>query len=375
MRQVRSLSKSAPKVEWVQALQSTSEEEVTFKVRVTDNGGGIGEVTFKLNGVALNVAQGRNAGAMKVADGNNAQAQDVRAFTFRLPPGNHTVEVIAYNAENLINWSSLRSSITSTHKVIRKPRLHAVVVGINDYDNDQLKLRFANNDASEVAKVLRTNGANLYEAVNVKLLNNRSNTGKVAILQAIQEAASKAQTEDVFIFYVAGHGQNFEESGYHMLTADVGVMTDKAVKARSISAQELQRAIYDVPTDKKVVLLDTCQSGSGLDASKLMRSRSGIENQDMVKDMNRKSGAIVLAAAESKEDAMEGYQGHGVFTYALLEALKGKADTKGDGIVSTFQLQEYVADRTYQLAQQAFNGKKQSPYTSGSNGFPFLKWK
>jgi uncharacterized caspase-like protein len=215
----------------------------------------------------------------------------------------------------------------------------------------------------------------LYDQVHVKLLNNRRSTGKVAILQAIKDAAIKAQTEDVFIFYVAGHGQNFDNNGYHMLTADVGVMTDKAVQANSISAQELQLAIANVPSGKKVVLLDTCQSGGGLDASKLMSVRGGIDNLDMVKDMNRKSGAIVLAAAESKEDAMEGYQGHGVFTFALLEALKGKADTKGDGIVSTFQLQEYVSDRTYQLAHQAFNGKKQSPYTSGSNGFPFLKWK
>ncbi len=369
LREVRALSKPAPKAEWVQAPQTTSEEEVTFKVNVVDGGGGIGDVSFKLNGVALNVSQGRNATVIELANTN------VRTFTFRLPPGKHDVEVIAYNAENLINWTSLKSTVTSTFKPIRKPQLHAVIVGINDYENDKLKLRFATNDATEVAKVLKTSGEKLYDQVHVKLLNTRGSTGKTAILQAIKEAASKAQTEDVFIFYVAGHGQNFGDSGYHMLTADVGVMTDKAVQASSISAQELQRAIYDVPSGKKVVLLDTCQSGGGLDANKLMSVRGGIDNLDMVKDMNRKSGAIVLAAAESKEDAMEGYQGHGVFTFALLEALQGKADTKGDGFVSTFQLQEYVSNRTYELAQQAFNGKKQSPYTSGNNGFPFLKWK
>jgi TPR repeat protein len=369
LREVRALSKPAPKAEWVQAPQTTSEEEVTFKFNVVDGGGGIGDVSFKLNGVALNVAQGRNASVIELANTN------VRTFTFRLPPGKHDVEVIAYNAENLINWTSLKSTVTSTFKPIRKPQLHAVIVGINEYENDKLKLRFATNDATELAKVLKTSGEKLYDQVHVKLLNTRSSTGKAAILQAIKETASKAQTEDVFIFYVAGHGQNFGDNGYHMLTADVGVMTDKAIQERSISAQELQRAIANVPSGKKVVLLDTCQSGGGLDASKLMSVRGGIDNLDMVRDMNRKSGAIVLAAAESKEDAMEGYQGHGVFTFALLEALQGKADTKGDGFVSTYQLQEYVSDRTYQLAQQAFNGKKQSPYTSGSNGFPFLKWK
>ena len=95
----------------------------------------------------------------------------------------------------------------------------------------------------------------------------------------------------------------------------------------------------------------------------------------MVKDLNGKSYAVVLAAAESQQDAMEGYQGHGIFTFVLLEALRGKADTKGDGFVSTHQLLEYIPDRTYTLAQQAFNGKKQWPSTSGKDGFPFLKWK
>jgi Caspase domain len=352
----------------VQAPQTTSEEEVTFKFNVVDGGGGIGDVSFKLNGVALNVAQGRNASVIEVANTN------VRTFTFRLPLGKHDVEVIAYNAENLINWTSLKSTVTSTFKPIRKPQLHAVIVGINDYENDKLKLRFATNDATEVAKVLKTSGEKLYDQVHVKLLNNRSSTGKVAILQAIKEAAIQAQTEDVFVFYVAGHGVNFEDKGYHMLTADVGQTSDKAIQERSISTKELQSAIYDVPSLKKVVLLDTCQSGGGLDATKLIRPR-GLDDRDMVKELNRKSGAVVLAAAESQQDAMEGYQGHGIFTFVLLEALRGKADTKGDGFVSTHQLLEYIPDRTYTLAQQAFNGKKQWPSTSGKDGFPFLKWK
>ena len=368
LREVRALSKPAPKAEWVQVPQSTSDEEVTFKVIVVDSGGGIGDVSFKLNGVALNVAQGRNASVMEVADSN------IRTFKFRLPPGKHDVEVIAYNAENLINWTSLKSTVTSTFKPIRKPQLHAVIVGINEYENDKLKLNFAKNDATEVAKVLNVSGEKLYDQVHVKLLNSRNTTGKVAILQAIKEAASKAETEDVFVFYVAGHGVNFEDKGYHMLTADVGQTSDKAMQERSISTKELERAIYDVPSLKKVVLLDTCQSGGGLDATKLIRNR-GLEDRDMVKELNRKSGAVVLAAAESQQDAMEGYQGHGIFTFVLLEALRGKADTKGDGFVSTHQLLEYIPDRTYTLAQQAFNGKKQWPSTSGKDGFPFLKWK
>ena len=43
----------------------------------------------------------------------------------------------------------------------------------------------------------------------------------------------------------------------------------------------------------------------------------------------------------SREDARWG-GGHGVFTWALLDGLKGKADADGDGIVTVGELMDYV---------------------------------
>jgi uncharacterized caspase-like protein len=155
----------------------------------------------------------------------------------------------------------------------------------------------------------------------------------------------------------------------------VRLLSDEAIRSASIGAEELQVAIRDVVSQKKVVLLDTCQSGGGIDAGKLLSTpagKRGTENLDMVKRMNRKSGALVLAAAESAQDALEGYQGHGIFTFALLEALQGKADSNNDGFVSTFELQEYVIKRADELAEKVFK-KTQSPYPSAFSGFELVK--
>jgi hypothetical protein len=351
--------------------QSAGEEEVTFKVRVNDNGGGVGDVQFKLNGVAMGVAMGVGAGRNLVVE-----STDVRTFTVRLPAGQHEVEVLAYNAENLINWTSLKTTVTSIFKQVRKPQLHAVVVGINQYGDSTLELNYAVDDATAVAKELQNNAAKLYDQVHIQLLSTRSQTGKAAILQAIKEAASRAQPEDVFIFYVAGHGQTTDRDGYQMMTADVRSLAAQAVRENSITADELQRAVCNVPSARKVILLDTCQSGEDIDVSKLL-SRPEVhaqDNRDMMNRIKRKSGAMVLAAAQSKEQALEGYKGHGIFTYALLEGLEGKADSNKDGLVSTFELQEYVMKRADQLAEQVY-GRAQQPYPAALSGFDVVRWR
>lgn len=363
LREINGLSKPAPRLAWLDAPATTDNETVEFAFGVIDDGGGIGNVQFKLDGVAFNPNQGRNAKLF--------ESGERRIFTVHLPPGRHEVAVLAYNAENLINFREIKHVVTSSFKQIRKPQLHAVVVGIDQYDNDSLKLRYAGNDARDVARLLKTRGPGLFDDVQITLLDQRASTGKTAILQAIKDAASKVQTEDVFVFYVAGHGMSDDQFGYHMLTADVRLMSDERLRENSISAEELQKAIYNVPSGKKVVLLDTCQSGKGLNADTLLGKR-GMENLDMVNRMNRKSGAVVMAASESKEQALEGYEGHGLFTYALLEALNGKADVNKDGMVSTRELQDYVEARASELAEKLFKAK-QSPYPSSvGQGFNLM---
>ena len=49
--------------------------------------------------------------------------------------------------------------------------------------------------------------------------------------------------------------------------------------------------------------------------------------------------------------ALEGYKGHGVFTYVLLQGLKGGADRKGNGNgeISINELAEYVSNEVPQI--------------------------
>ena len=66
-------------------------------------------------------------------------------------------------------------------------------------------------------------------------------------------------------------------------------------------------------------------------------------------------GSTVLSAATSQEQALEGMNGHGVFTWVVLQGLDGRADVQKNGYVSTLDLASYVGDQVPKVAGEVFN--------------------
>jgi len=82
----------------------------------------------------------------------------------------------------------------------------------------------------------------------------------------------------------------------------------------------------------------------------------------------------VMASAGSEQFATEFKElGHGLFTYALLEALSGKADgAPKDGKVTIYELKSYL-DSIVPEYSERIKGKSQFPYTfSRGHDFPMV---
>ena len=52
----------------------------------------------------------------------------------------------------------------------------------------------------------------------------------------------------------------------------------------------------------------------------------GMSEDTAMKVLSRAVGSTILSASTSIQEALEGYNGHGLFTYVLTEGLSGKAD-------------------------------------------------
>ena len=93
------------------------------------------------------------------------------------------------------------------------------------------------------------------------------------------------------------------------------------------------------------------------------------------KILSRAVGSTVLSAATSQQEALEGYKGHGIFTWIVAEGLRGDADFDKDGFVKTSELAEYVDTNVPALAEKVYK-REQFPIVSPTGmQFPLVRVK
>jgi uncharacterized caspase-like protein len=103
-----------------------------------------------------------------------------------------------------------------------------------------------------------------------------------------------------------------------------------------------------------ILLFDTCESGALVGG--YTRSRTDVPaSEAAIGRLHEATGRPVLTAAAEGKPAFEGYQGHGVFTWALLDALKN-GDSNGDGYIELSELVAYVQDQVPKIAAK-LNGR------------------
>ena len=108
---------------------------------------------------------------------------------------------IAFTSFLFLIKKSLETTITSTYQKPYKPRLHAVVIGIDQYKNSQLKLNYAVSDAKAIYTKLQNQVGSLYDAGVITLLTDKTQTSKSAIEAAITNISKNIQLGDVFVLY------------------------------------------------------------------------------------------------------------------------------------------------------------------------------
>jgi len=109
---------------------------------------------------------------------------------------------------------------------------------------------------------------------------------------------------------------------------------------------------------KSLVLLDTCNSGS---FSEAIASRGMVEKTALNKLVRAVGRATIVASSKSRV-AMEGYEGHGAFTWTILEGLKGQA-TDSTGKITINGLATHVEEQLPKITYKKW-GFEQIPQRS-----------
>lgn len=226
---------------------------------------------------------------------------------------------------------------------VKLPTIWAVVVGISKYNERSLELRYANKDAQSFYGFLKSPQGGAVPDKQIDLLLDRNAT-RADIIQAINTKLRMAYDEDVVVIFIACHGIPDEVTGeLYFLGYDADT---RNIPGTGISQTDIQKAIGAARAKKVLVIADACHSGA-ISLSPQMAARGNtayLTNKLLMSLTEAKNGVAMITASSASEFSREGEQwdGHGVFTYHLVNGLNGPADKNLDGIVTIREIHEYV---------------------------------
>ncbi|MBI3583741.1 MAG: caspase family protein [Nitrospinae bacterium] len=361
--------KRPPDVTIVDTPKSLDKDEAVVTLKITDVGGGIGDIRLYLNGSAIVLDSSRDLNIVPSKDDKGVY----KKYTVKLINGLNTLRAIAFNGDNTMQSTDALFDITASFKTLTRPSLYALIVGINEYKNPKLELKYAVADAGLFGDTINKVASPLFEKIVIKRLITKEETEKENIIKELK-ASHTLNPDDLFVFYVASHG-TVDDGEYFLITSNVGSTSTAKLKTDAIPQNVLKELIANIPTTKKLIVIDTCSAGALGDVIQTAMLTRGMNEDTAMKVLSRAVGSTILSASTSVQQAIEGYQGHGLFTYVIAEGLSGKADTDKDGFVKTTELANYVDDEVPALAEKVFK-KAQYPTVSPSGmGFPIGKVK
>jgi WD40 repeat protein len=274
--------------------------------------------------------------------------------TLELALSQRNVEVglIAWSGDLASEAARVRLTWDGAPQVTR--RLYALVVGVGDYADPEMRLTYPAKDARDFAKALGEQKGRYYADVETRVVTDRDVT-RASIIEGLEWLEKMAaDPNDVSVLFLAGHGLTDAKQTYWFYTSDAN---DDDVRVKGVSQDEIRNALQNLQ-GKVLWFLDTCHAGAAakrppVDINVLVNTVSASEN----------GGIVVFASSTGRQVSVESSAlGNGAFTKALVEGIElGKADLLGNGFVTTSSLDTFVENRVQQLTDGKQNPVMERP--------------
>jgi hypothetical protein len=330
----------APEVTIVSPAEGSKADDVSVTVtaRVVDKGGGIGRIAWRINGQEIQFDYG-------------ALALDRRGEitrSFELAATDNKVEVVAENKSGKVASRAVGINVKVDKRVLDSkglPDLYVLALGVDSYNDVKHKLEFAVSDARELSATLADAGKSYYRHPPQVVMLRDDQVNAAGITTAFKELGGKIKATDVFLFFIAGHGKMIN-GDYYFVPGNVAAFTDDAIAKEGYGPRQWRDWFVNIKAQKSVWIFDTCDAGA---AVRIFRGNSAEEVAQQ--RMKAATGRVMFMASSDQQSANEGYHGHGVLTYALLEGLARAGDEKNK-MINLTDLKDYVEIKVPQYSRE-----------------------
>jgi C-terminal peptidase prc len=270
---------------------------------------------------------------------------------------------------------ALLLSSVPVHAADNTPQPHIVLIGISDYADKQIKPRpMAENDATALYDLFTDKSYLGVEPENIRLLLGKADDKRKSqpatadnILKAVRWLTESSKKDDLAIFAFVGEGAPLGDKASRLCY--LGVDSKLADRAKTaVAAADMAEAFDKLKSRRFCAFVDVNFHGYKNEPVKLPEPaltaeayREFVGPVDKDEENTAITGRAVYLANSGLTTSPDAEK-DGIFTYAILEALKGKADKDGyepDGVVTTDELGIYLDKEIPELARKYGKGEAQ----------------
>ncbi len=271
-------------------------------------------------------------------------------LTFRVPlaKGRNLIRAAAVNGTGETS-AEVAVDLQSEGALDKRGTLRILAIGVDKYPGlgmacrardgvtpESCDLDAAVSDAAAFANAMAARLGPLHQRVVSTVLVNGGKRGepKAANIVDALDGLRGAEPNDTILLFVSGHGFH-EDQDYYFVPTDAEFTGGRLRKSTAVPWDRFQ-SVLEGAKGRRFLFLDTCRSGN--------RYSQRLTNEA------HEQNIVVYAAARWDQDALERSDlGGGLFTYALVEGIKGAAKDKA-GEVRAESLRDYVRARVHELA-------------------------
>lgn len=217
-------------------------------------------------------------------------------------------------------------------------RTYIVAVGIGDYPGGKSDLRLPVSDVKALINLYKVYGGVSYELIT----DNKAK--RSTVIASMNRTFAKAQKDDIVLFIFSGHGYPGGFIAYD----------------EKMPYSDILTAMSKSESRHKMIFADACYSGK-------IRKNSGKKSNTGESDV-----MFFLSSRDNEKSIEMRFLNNGLFTTALLDGLKGYADSDKNKIITADELFKYVSSEVIRMSKG-----EQHPVMWGNfrNDMPVLDWK
>ena len=328
-------------------MSYTVEVKIINVSGVAEDDEGLSKLEIIVNGKRIAVREG-GRGTRETKDISTKRIDFKERI--HLEPGENQITFRALDLQGLTSEKSITVQYAE-----RRKNIWAVVVGINRYAKVR-PLRYAVNDARIFYNHLVESGQIPRENVTLLLDQDATLTRVRSTLGT--HLKNMAGRDDMVIIFFAGHGATERDvmspdgDGLekYLLPYDAD---PKDLYATAMPMGEISKVFTRIQAERLIFIADSCYSGaSGGRTIDISGIRANISEAFLDRIAGGKGRVIITASSANEVSAENDNIKHGVFTYYLVEGLKGKADTDKDGVVTVDEAYQYVSEAVPRATNQ-----------------------